>query len=106
MQKSPPRFAVATKVALAALAASTLTTTAAAQSSAELAASNDTFIRNGTGSGVTGGAQVLESRAFNCRIDVPVPYIQFDLSALNIDEITNATLFLQKVPGGPGGPAT
>ncbi|QDU55509.1 rhamnogalacturonan lyase family protein [Aeoliella mucimassa] len=53
-----------------------------------LSASDDTYLRSGYSNG---GVDVLDSRySF-------VPYIKFDLSQLNIDEITSATLTVTKV---------
>lgn len=55
---------------------------------ATLDATDDTFLRNGLNGGA---ADTLDSR-FSF-----VPYIKFDLSELNIDEISSATLTVSKV---------
>lgn len=82
------------KTALAAAAA--VTFAVAGTSSAQTATvtpSNDTWIRDGFSHTVTGPDGALNAFA------TFVPYIQFDLSGLNIDDITNATLSLN-LPGG------
>lgn len=62
---------------------------------ATLGASNDTYIREGRSHAETGISEFLDSRDS----EDFVPYIQFDLSSVNIDTITDATLTLSKVPG-------
>ncbi len=59
-----------------------------------IGASNDTWIRSGASHTVNGVGGTLDARLQF------VPYIQFDLSGLNIASISSATLTLSKVPGG------
>ena len=59
---------------------------------ASLGSSNDTWIRDGFSYTVNGIDAVLDARL------TFVPYVQFDMSGLNIDTISAATLRLWKVP--------
>jgi hypothetical protein len=59
-----------------------------------LGSSSDTYIRDQTSHTATGVAQALDLRL------TFVGYIQFDMSALNIDNISSASLHLWKVAGG------
>lgn len=68
-----------------------LATTPAAAEVVTVGSSSDTWIRDGRSYTLTGVDPVLDSR-FSF-----VPYIQFDLSGLNIDEISDATLTVNKV---------
>lgn len=65
---------------------------------AMLGSSSDTYIRDGRSNDDAGPAAVLESRTLSSAAFVA--YIQFDLSGLTIDTITDATLNLAKVAGG------
>lgn len=65
----------------------------AAAESMSLGASNDTWIRDGFSHAANGVDPVLDWRLSF------VPYIQFDLSGLPIETVSDATLTITKVPG-------
>lgn len=83
------------KMMLAAATVATLSLGAFASADvATLGSSNDTWIREGESYIGNGTDGALDSRySF-------VPYIQFNLSGLSIDEISNATLSVNKVAAG------
>ncbi len=77
------------------LATAILLTAAAGVNAAmvSLSASNDTFIRDGRSHTVNGVAAALDA------FPPFVPYVQFNLSGLDIDTVSSATLRLWKVAG-------
>ena len=84
-----------TTIAAAAFAAAGVAT--ASQASAQtsvLTPTNDTYVQDGLSYTATGPSNVLNS------IVQRVPYIQFDMSGLNIDEISSATVTLTKADNG------
>lgn len=81
-------------LALSALGFAAAVPAAQGQITDSLTPSNDTYLQDGLGFGTTGVAENLNS------IVQRVPYIQFDLSGLNVDDITTASLTLTQSTGG------